>query len=402
MTSAPLSISYYSHPDDLASCETLDRYLAPLKQRGRIRTWHERWVSAGKEWQRERDLHLSTDHLLILFISPDFLASESVQQQIHLALHRHQNGSAVVIPILVRPCLWQETALKSLQILPRAQGALSLHLHPEELWQEVVEDLIHVINSIQLLVLVYAPEDRYIARRISRDIAEHIHRDMDASRVLLWSLDWNQSSSDSRLHTEARNAIRSASAVVLIATPNVRSSHTVQVQMHLVDDYRRPIVVIWARGKEWDHSHTGMWYVEEIIDARTEECYEAARATLLARLKQKMRFEPSSPRSVQFSSEPRNPYKGLQPFTANDTRDFFGRKALTEELATLLEKILVQDRRRNQHARLLAVVGASGSGKSSVVMAGLLPCLQEERGSSTVRDGSTSTLSFLEQIPSTH
>jgi WD40 repeat protein/DNA-binding SARP family transcriptional activator len=62
----------------------------------------------------------------------------------------------------------------------------------------------------------------------------------------------------------------------------------------------------------------------------------------------------------------RNPYKGLRAFEEADVSDFFGRESV---VAQLLERIS-PDRGA---ARLLAVVGPSGSGKSSLVAAGLLP-----------------------------
>ncbi len=73
---------------------------------------------------------------------------------------------------------------------------------------------------------------------------------------------------------------------------------------------------------------------------------------------------------------PRNPYKGLRAFTEHDTRDFFGRDSLTDELATAVETALTCEQKEGRQACLLAVLGPSGSGKSSVVMAGLLPCLR--------------------------
>ncbi|MGE5072878.1 MAG: protein kinase domain-containing protein, partial [Anaerolineae bacterium] len=64
-----------------------------------------------------------------------------------------------------------------------------------------------------------------------------------------------------------------------------------------------------------------------------------------------------------------NPYKGLRAFQQGDAADFFGREALTEQL-------LIRLREPQQAGRFLAVVGPSGSGKSSVVKAGLLPALR--------------------------
>jgi uncharacterized C2H2 Zn-finger protein/energy-coupling factor transporter ATP-binding protein EcfA2 len=59
-----------------------------------------------------------------------------------------------------------------------------------------------------------------------------------------------------------------------------------------------------------------------------------------------------------------NPYPGLRPFDANENHLFFGRDGQSDEILTSL--------RRN---RFVAVVGTSGSGKSSLIRAGLLPLL---------------------------
>ncbi len=61
-----------------------------------------------------------------------------------------------------------------------------------------------------------------------------------------------------------------------------------------------------------------------------------------------------------------NPYKGLRAFQENDAEDFFGREALSDKLAAHFRT----------RSRFLAVVGPSGSGKSSVVRAGLIPALR--------------------------
>jgi WD40 repeat protein/energy-coupling factor transporter ATP-binding protein EcfA2 len=60
-----------------------------------------------------------------------------------------------------------------------------------------------------------------------------------------------------------------------------------------------------------------------------------------------------------------NPFPGLRPFEATETHLFFGRDGQSEDLL-----------RRLKRTRFLAVVGTSGSGKSSLVRAGLLPALQ--------------------------
>jgi WD40 repeat protein len=67
-----------------------------------------------------------------------------------------------------------------------------------------------------------------------------------------------------------------------------------------------------------------------------------------------------------------NPYKGLRAFREADTADYFGRERLINRLLERLAET-------GAGSRFLAVVGPSGSGKSSLIRAGLLPALR--RGS---------------------
>ncbi len=70
--------------------------------------------------------------------------------------------------------------------------------------------------------------------------------------------------------------------------------------------------------------------------------------------------------------EPDNPYKGLRAFQEADADDFFGRDDLVESLLAQLHDDGIQ-------SRFMAVVGPSGSGKSSLVKAGLLPRIRRGR-----------------------
>jgi predicted AAA+ superfamily ATPase len=67
-----------------------------------------------------------------------------------------------------------------------------------------------------------------------------------------------------------------------------------------------------------------------------------------------------------------NPFRGLEMFTENESGFFFGRMAATNQLISLIKEI-IETKTGSSDPVLLAVVGASGSGKSSLVRAGLIP-----------------------------
>ena len=70
--------------------------------------------------------------------------------------------------------------------------------------------------------------------------------------------------------------------------------------------------------------------------------------------------------------ETKNPYKGLRAFQQADAADFFGRSAMIERVLGRLQEPVVEN-------NFLAVIGPSGSGKSSLVKAGVLPALRSGR-----------------------
>ena len=87
---------------------------------------------------------------------------------------------------------------------------------------------------------------------------------------------------------------------------------------------------------------------------------------------------PSPGEGLASGTDARNPYKGLRPFGEADAGDFFGRTELVARLTARLNE-------PGPESRFLSVVGPSGSGKSSVVRAGLVPAI---RAGALAEDGS--------------
>jgi len=92
-------------------------------------------------------------------------------------------------------------------------------------------------------------------------------------------------------------------------------------------------------------------------------------ATGAASLAEALAPGPSPGEAAVAVTDARNPYKGLRPFGEADAGDFFGRTSLVAALVGRLNE-------PSPGARFLAVVGPSGSGKSSAVRAGLVPALR--------------------------
>ncbi len=191
-----------------------------------------------------------------------------------------------------------------------------------------------------------------------------------------------------------RDAINGSYAVLLVASPASRRSAYVNDELAIAEMFGRRVYPVWGDGEQWmDSIPMGMGKIQ-FIDARGE-----AFETGIDDIVDALAHDPNTPFGADDLSAnvpgsapiagleapqaedddalpadfvPRNPYKGLKPFSGRDRGDFFGRERLIVELLDTMHKAHpTQD-----NERILALVGPSGSGKSSVMMAGLLPRLQ--------------------------
>lgn len=74
----------------------------------------------------------------------------------------------------------------------------------------------------------------------------------------------------------------------------------------------------------------------------------------------------------------RNPYRGLRKFTEDEAEFFFGRNVAIQSLLDTIQYV-VQTKTSRDVPKLVAILGPSGSGKSSLMRAGLIPALRQGR-----------------------
>lgn len=138
-----LSIFFsYAHEDEKLRDE-LEKQLSILRWLGIISEWYDRDIHAGTEWEHEINAHLDTAQLILLLISPDFLASHYCYSiEMTRALERHNAGEAYVIPIILRPVDWEGAPFSNLQVLPT-------DAQPVTSWSDRDAALLNVIKGIR-------------------------------------------------------------------------------------------------------------------------------------------------------------------------------------------------------------------------------------------------------------
>jgi len=108
----------YAHEDE-ALLNKLKAHLKPLQRQGLIDVWHDRDIGAGAEWEQEIKDQLNVAQIILLLVSPDFMDSDYCYGiEMQRAIERHEQGEAIVIPVILRPVYWQGAPFGKLQALP--------------------------------------------------------------------------------------------------------------------------------------------------------------------------------------------------------------------------------------------------------------------------------------------
>jgi hypothetical protein len=228
------------------------------------------------------------------------------------------------------------------------------------------------IQAIQGILLApeAKPSDQHVFVSYARKnsvFVQQLVQDLEARNIRIWidkdglkagTRDWEQS---------LRKAIRASRGALLIASEDSCQSMHVRDELAIADAEGKPIYPIWAMGDVWINCIPLGRGSMQYIDARGA-AYDTALTEIIAVLEGRSSLAHLASPPVE-DKPYRNPFKGLRPFRAEDREDFFGRDLLINDLLGVLDTL-------DRQARLMAIVGPSGSGKSSVVMAGLLPALQ--------------------------
>lgn len=218
-----------------------------------------------------------------------------------------------------------------------------------------IHDLLFVIHS-------WDGDDRLFVQQLGEDLDKYDHH--------IWRNKFGLKIDSAEWHDALWIAIEQAVGVILVLSSSTVQAGHVHDELALAQAAGKPIYPLWIEG----HDYTTLLPLDyELahppIDMRGKRYDEGLRdlnhALLNPLVESNVIDERVEP--LPTDEEFRNPYKGLVAFGEADTEDFFGRDALIAEMVAAL---------RQNNERFLTILGAFGSGKSSVVRAGLLPQLK--------------------------
>ncbi|MDQ2902563.1 MAG: TIR domain-containing protein [Ktedonobacteraceae bacterium] len=150
--SSPLQVFFSYAPADEDACKELDKQLVMLRRNKVITCQYSRNVIAGQEVANEIARYMSQSQIILLLISPDYLASDEVfDSEVALACSLYEAGLAHVIPVLLRPTNdWEEAFFGKLQPLPKDGIPINNHSPRgrEQAFFNVAQDIKKVVDLL--------------------------------------------------------------------------------------------------------------------------------------------------------------------------------------------------------------------------------------------------------------
>ncbi|MEM9590883.1 MAG: toll/interleukin-1 receptor domain-containing protein [Pseudomonadota bacterium] len=138
----------YSHRDEQLR-DQLEVQLSMLKRQGLIDVWHDRRLVAGDRLDWTISNELDRADIVLLLISPDFLASDYCYNiEKARALARHRNGDARLISVILRPSDWTHTDLAQFLVTPKDGKPVTLWPNIDEAFLDVAKSIRRAIEEI--------------------------------------------------------------------------------------------------------------------------------------------------------------------------------------------------------------------------------------------------------------
>lgn len=131
----------YAHKDEQHK-DALIEHLTTLRRSGVISDWHDRKIVPGQNWKDQISENLEQAELILFLVSSTFLASEyCFEVEFSRALAKHAEGSAQLIPIIIRSCDWKTTNLNTFQGLPKDAQPIATWVDQDAAWLNVIDGI---------------------------------------------------------------------------------------------------------------------------------------------------------------------------------------------------------------------------------------------------------------------
>src|SRR5581483_1552661 len=152
----------HENSQDQQLLQKLIKHLTPLKWHYPIEISSEKDIHGGDELERKLHKYLNEAHIILLLISPDFLASrDHYDIQSGIAMQRHEKGDVCVIPIILRRCGWKKAKFHKLEALPKNGEPAVNWSNEDDAFANIAEDMDFIVKETCIKLLLNEADNLY-------------------------------------------------------------------------------------------------------------------------------------------------------------------------------------------------------------------------------------------------
>lgn len=161
----PINIFISFDPNNLKSKNELITAFGSLIRQELITFWSADQTAPGSIFKEEENENLNSCDFIFLLVSSCFISSPKCYEQARRAVERSNEGTACVIPIIIRPVDWGNSCFSHLQHLPKNIKAVSSSSDIDSTWCDIVTEIKSKINlmsnrEIKKIPLLYCEDDQ--------------------------------------------------------------------------------------------------------------------------------------------------------------------------------------------------------------------------------------------------
>lgn len=139
---------FISYADqDTSYLTELTARLTALQRAKSFTFWSKQNLKAGDSWRTITHEKLTNADIILILVSADIFASDLVHNEIAQAVSQSKSSRSIVIPIILRSCLWEYTVLEEVSEYCIDTVPIGSQTNKDEAWANIIQGILkHIIK----------------------------------------------------------------------------------------------------------------------------------------------------------------------------------------------------------------------------------------------------------------
>ena len=161
-----LNVYFLAASEDEHQCEAVKKYLAPVIRNSKfpIHVKSDFDVPPGEDVKTYKQGLFDAD-IVIAFISADFINDDDTYHRTQKVMKRYNDGETVLLPVLVRNCMWKSTPFVNLPLLPKN----SQPINNKQFWNSYDDAITSVVTDVYEAINNFTFEEKEEEQAIQSD-----------------------------------------------------------------------------------------------------------------------------------------------------------------------------------------------------------------------------------------